>query len=135
MKRNRPSQVLKKEKKSNPTKRGPSAHKGGAWVSESLREQELARLRRQSAEVAGLLKILAHPQRLLILCALIEGEKNVGEIEQQCGASQSAVSQFLKSMRLSGLLESRTQGQHRIYRISDERVLSIVRSLHSIFCA
>ncbi len=91
-------------------------------------------LRRRSEGVAALLKQLSHPQRLLILCCMAEGEKSVGEIEKACGASQSAVSQFLKGMRLEGLIESRREGKQVYYKIVDKRVLELIRSLYQIFC-
>lgn len=97
--------------------------------------KNLSNLRRQSAEVAALLKQLSHPQRLLILCGLAEGEKTVGEIENTCGASQSAVSQFLKGMRLEGLIEARRDGKQVYYKIVDKRVLTLIRSLYLIFCS
>lgn len=91
-------------------------------------------LKKQSESVAGLLKQLAHPQRLLILCSLAEGEKSVGEIEEICGASQSAVSQFLKGMRLEGLIDFRRDGKQVYYKIADKRVLELIKSLYVIFC-
>lgn len=84
--------------------------------------------------MATLLKQLSHPKRLLILCSMAESEKSVGEIEQACGASQSAVSQFLKGMRLEGLIESRRDGKQIFYKIVDKRVLELIRSLYGIFC-
>lgn len=94
----------------------------------------LSELRQQSEGVAALLKQLSHPQRLLILCSMAEGEKSVGEIEAACGASQSAVSQFLKGMRLEGLIESRRDGKQVYYKIVDKRVLELIKSLYKIFC-
>lgn len=94
----------------------------------------LSELRRRSEDVAGLLKQLSHPQRLLILCSMADGEKSVGEIEEACGASQSAVSQFLKGMRLEGLVASRRDGKQVYYKIVDKRVLELIRSLYQIFC-
>lgn len=94
----------------------------------------LSNLKRKSADVALLLKQLSHPQRLLILCSLAEGEKSVGEIEEACGASQSAVSQFLKGMRLEGLIDSRREGKLVYYKIEDKRVLELMKSLYEIFC-
>lgn len=94
----------------------------------------LSKLRRQSEEVAGLLKQVSHPQRLLILCSMVDGEKSVGEIEAVCGASQSAVSQFLKGMRLEGLVDSRREGRQVYYRIVDQRVEDLIKSLYQIFC-
>ena len=96
--------------------------------------KNLSALRRQSEEVASLLKQLSHPQRLLILCSLAEGEKSVGEIEDACGASQSSVSQFLKGLRMEGLVDARREGKQVYYKISDKRVLELMKSLYQIFC-
>lgn len=98
------------------------------------REKALSELKQKSETVAALLKQLSHPQRLLILCSMAEGEKSVGEIEEICGASQSAVSQFLKGMRLEGLIEPRREGKQVYYRIVDKRVLDLIQSLYRIFC-
>lgn len=95
---------------------------------------KLSQLKKKSEDVAALLKQLSHPQRLLILCGLSEHEMSVGEIEESCGASQSAVSQFLKAMRLEGLVESRREGKQVFYRIADERVHDLMKSLFKIFC-
>lgn len=94
----------------------------------------LSELRQRSEGVAALLKQLSHPQRLLILCCMVEGEKSVGEIEVACGASQSAVSQFLKGMRLEGLIDSRRDGKQVFYKIVDKRVHKLIKSLYQIFC-
>lgn len=96
--------------------------------------KSLLELKKRSENVASLLKQLSHPQRLLILCSMAEGEKSVGEIEKACGASQSAVSQFLKGMRLEGLVKSRREGKQVFYKISDIRILELIRSLYAIFC-
>lgn len=96
--------------------------------------KNLVSLRRRGEEVSGLLKQLSHPQRLLILCGLVEGEKSVGEIESTCGASQSAVSQFLKGMKMEGLIEARREGKQVYYKIVDDRVLKLMKSLYEVFC-
>ncbi|MBY0554732.1 metalloregulator ArsR/SmtB family transcription factor [bacterium] len=103
-------------------------------MKSQAQKKSLKELKHQSEEVAALLKQLSHPQRLLILCSMAESEKSVGEIEAACGASQSAVSQFLKGMRLEGLIESRREGKQIYYKIVDKRVLELIRSLYGIFC-
>lgn len=103
-------------------------------MKSQAKTRPLSDLRRRSEDVAALLKQLSHPQRLLILCSMAEGEKSVGEIEEACGASQSAVSQFLKGMRLEGLIESRREGKQVFYKIVDERVFELIKSLYLIFC-
>ena len=94
----------------------------------------MADLKRRSEEVSSLLKQLSHPQRLLIMCSLAEGEKSVGDIEDACGASQSAVSQFLKGMRMEGLIDARRDGKQVYYKIVDDRVVELMKSLYSVFC-
>lgn len=103
-------------------------------MKSQLVPKSISKMRQRSEEVASLLKNLSHPQRLLILCCLAEGERSVGEIEKACGASQSAVSQFLKSMRLEGLVDSRREGKQVYYSIADKRVLELMSSLYQIFC-
>ena len=85
-------------------------------------------------QVAQLMKALAHPQRLMLLCHLSTGEKTVGELEDLCGASQSAVSQFLNRMRLEGMISSEKRGLFFYYKIEDTRVKKLIASLHQIFC-
>ena len=89
----------------------------------------------QCDSTAQTLKLLAHPQRLLILCHLSEGERTVSDLEAVCQASQPQISQFLTRMRAEGLIASRREGKYIFYAISDQRVLKLIRALHKIFCA
>lgn len=83
---------------------------------------------------ASILKALAHPQRLQLLCHLSSGEKSVGELEELCGASQSMVSQFLIRMKREGLVSSTKDGQFMRYQIADPRILKTIQSLQKIYC-
>ena len=85
-------------------------------------------------EVSGLLKHFSHPQRLLILCFLAEGEKHVNEIQEAVGLSQSQTSQFLKRMQAEGLLESRREKNYSHYSIASADVLKLLKALKKIFC-
>ena len=91
-------------------------------------------MRQKCAEVARVLKALAHPQRLMILCTLAAGKKSVGEIEEACEASQSAVSQFLNRMRLEGLVSFEKRGSFVYYKIADPKVSRLILSLYKIYC-
>ena len=88
----------------------------------------------QCDEVAHLLKLLAHPQRLQVLCHLSMGEKTVSDLEELCVASQSQLSQFLQRMKAEGLVSSCRDGKFVRYSIQDPRVLKLMRSLHNVFC-
>ncbi len=103
-------------------------------MKSQVNTKTMSELKQKSEDVATLLKQLSHPQRLLILCSLADGEKSVGEIEAACEASQSAVSQFLKGMRLEGLIDFRRDGKQIYYKIVDKRMLDLIKSLYKIFC-
>lgn len=85
-------------------------------------------------DVAGLLKSLAHPQRLMITCHLAESEKTVGELQELCEVSQSQLSQFLGRLAREGIVESRREGQFSYYRIKSDDVIKMLTSMQKIFC-
>lgn len=84
--------------------------------------------------VAEVLKVLSHPQRLLILCQLTDEAKSVGDLEKLSGASQSAVSQFLGKMKAQGLVKAQKQNQFTYYDIADPNIKKLIQSLYSIYC-
>lgn len=85
--------------------------------------------------VSSLLKAIAHPRRLKILCALgAEGECSVSQLEAYCGASQSSVSQYLSKMKAEGLLSSRREAQSIFYKISNPELLQLMKAMQKIFC-
>ena len=94
----------------------------------------LEQLSKNCVETSRLLKSLAHPQRLQILCHLSQGKLTVSDLESHTRASQSAVSQFLTRMKSEGLVASARDGQFVYYQIADKRVLKLIRALHKIFC-
>lgn len=93
--------------------------------------------RSQLAQASGLLKHMAHPVRLALLCHLLHhGETNAGELVTllQGRAGQSQISQFLKQMRLAGLVQSRKTGQMVFYRIAAPVVGAVMAALDDAFC-
>jgi len=63
---------------------------------------DIAEAKKRCARVAAILKTLAHPQRLFLLCRLAKGEATVSELREASGASQSLISQHLTRMRREG---------------------------------
>ncbi len=91
---------------------------------------------RESADAAGqLLKTLANPDRLLLLCQLSQGERNVGELETLLGILQPTLSQQLAVLRREGLVDTRRDGKQVFYRISSPQALAIINTLYQLFCA
>jgi DNA-binding transcriptional ArsR family regulator len=85
-------------------------------------------------EVSSMMKAISHPQRLMILCHLSEGEKNVGEMLELCEISQSQMSQFLNRMQREKLLKVRKEGQFSYYSIADKHLMKLIQSMQKIFC-
>jgi len=92
-------------------------------------------LKARAGEVADLLRTLANDRRLLILCRLVEcGEATVGQLADEVGLSQSALSQHLARMREEGLVLFRRDSQTLWYRIADPRVEDLLATLHRLYC-
>jgi ArsR family transcriptional regulator, virulence genes transcriptional regulator len=95
----------------------------------------IVELERKAAEAAGLLKLLANENRLLILCRLaVAGEMSVGDLADAVDLSQSALSQHLAKMREDGLLATRREAQAVFYRIADPNAARLLALLKSIYC-
>jgi DNA-binding transcriptional ArsR family regulator len=66
----------------------------------------------ESAEKAcALLKVLANPDRLLLMCQLSQGERCVSDLEEQLGIRQPTLSQQLGVLRDNSLVETRRKGK------------------------
>lgn len=95
----------------------------------------IADLERKAGEAAGLLKLLANENRLLILCRLaIAGEMSVGDLADAVDLGQSALSQHLAKMREDGLLVTRREAQSVFYRLADPNAARVLALLKSIYC-
>jgi DNA-binding transcriptional ArsR family regulator len=89
-------------------------------------------------EAAGkacrLMKTLANPDRLLLLCQLAQGEMSVGELEAALGILQPTLSQQLTVLRNEALVETRRDGKHVFYRVAGGPALAVLKVLHQQFC-
>jgi ArsR family transcriptional regulator len=85
------------------------------------------------AAVEGL-RVIAHPVRLSVLCQLAGGAKNVGELQESTGATQSNLSQHLAKLRLLGLVSCERRSQHIYYRLADPGLLRIIEALRGVYC-
>jgi ArsR family transcriptional regulator len=87
-----------------------------------------------AAEAAAMLKELANPSRLLILCQLVDGEKSVGELCRTIGLSQSAVSQHLARLREASLVDTEKRGQMVYYHLCNMEAHALLSTLYLIYC-
>lgn len=96
---------------------------------------ELKQMRRNAAEVSDFLRTLSNENRLLILCALVDGEQSVSELNTHVDLSPSALSQHLSWLREGGLVQTRREAQTIYYSLADARVAKVLGLLKKLFCS
>lgn len=95
---------------------------------------ELDAMRDAADSACALMKVLANPDRMLLLCQLAEGEKNVGELQQALGIVQPTLSQQLAVLREEELVETRRDGKNIYYRIASPQALAVLEVLYEQYC-
>ena len=85
-------------------------------------------------EASQFLKVLANPDRLLLLCKLQTAELTVGELEEQLGIKQPTLSQQLGVLRDKGLVATRREGKYMYYRLASPQVVAVIAVLYQQFC-
>jgi ArsR family transcriptional regulator len=121
--------------------RSDAAQTDGARVStilpridEPMDDATWKRIRENAETASDFLKAISHEGRLMILCALANGEKSVTEIEAMLATRQAAVSQQLSRLRLEGLVTARRDGKQIYYRLTDDRARMIIERVYELFC-
>jgi DNA-binding transcriptional ArsR family regulator len=77
-------------------------------------------------KVAGVMKVIAHPERLRIVCHLEEKRMNVKELQEKTGLKQSITSQHLTSMANKGILAREREGNEVFYSIKKKDVFKLL---------
>ena len=103
-------------------------------MESTLSEGEVAQLRASASKACALLKALANEDRLLILCQLTQGERNVGELEALTGARQPTLSQQLGILRDEGLVATRREGKYIFYGLASHEVIQVMKTLSGLYC-
>lgn len=85
-------------------------------------------------EAAGFLKLLSNPNRLAVLCCLVERQHNVTELSQKLAMPQTALSNQLTILREAGIVDCEINHRERLYFIKDPKAEQILHLLHSFFC-
>lgn len=86
-------------------------------------------------QASKLLKIISHPHRLMILCLLLEGRKNVTELTEQVGISQTAMSNHLAKLRSEHIVDYTRYHRSLVYELTSAEVTHIIAALYDIYCA
>lgn len=95
---------------------------------------ELVRIQLASSKAARFLRVLGNPSRLLLLCQLTKGEKNVIELEALTGVRQPTLSQQLTLLQEEQMINTRKDGEHEYYVIQSDAVLAVMNALYQYFC-
>ena len=70
--------------------------------------------------------MLAEPTRLRLLWLVSGQELDVSTLAARLGATVSVVSAHLAKLRLAGLVDTRRNGRHVLYRARDVHVRSLI---------
>ena len=81
---------------------------------------------------AEFFRILGHPVRVRILELLREGERTVGDLQQQLQLESSGTSQHLGVLRKQGILDSRREGTSVFYSVRDPRIFQLLEVARQI---
>ena len=84
--------------------------------------------------IAALLKSMAHPIRLEILCRLRDGECTVAELQASIQTTDGNLSQHLAVLRNQGIIACRREANYLYNRISDLRVSELIHCLQHLYC-
>lgn len=95
---------------------------------------DIAEMRASADQACRLMKVLSNPDRLMLLCQLVQGETRVGDLEQQVGVTQPTLSQQLGVLREEGLVSTRREGKAIYYRIDSPQAQAVMQTLHQQFC-
>jgi DNA-binding transcriptional ArsR family regulator len=91
-------------------------------------------MRLAALDACALMKALSNPDRLLILCELAAGERNVGELEEALDIHQPTLSQQLAVLRDADLVGTRREGKSIYYRIASGEAMAVMQTLYMQFC-
>ena len=77
-------------------------------------------------ELADLFKVFGDTTRIKILYALMEQDLCVADLAEIIGASQSAVSHQLRTLKQARLVKFQREGKNVIYSLSDDHVYTVL---------
>ena len=103
-------------------------------MSASIALPDVTSLRASSAAACALLKTMANPDRLLLLCQLSQGERCVSDLENLLAIRQPTLSQQLAVLREENLVQTRRDGKQVFYSIASAPALAVLQVLYAQFC-
>jgi DNA-binding transcriptional ArsR family regulator len=90
-----------------------------------MAKQTILRNREALSLIARRFKLLSEEARLLLLAALQDGGKNVTELVESTGLTQSNVSRHVKQLADAGILARKKDGLNVYYSIADKDIFRL----------
>jgi len=81
---------------------------------------------------ARICSAISEPNRILLIYAVAEKPRNVNNLAEIVGISQSAASRHLKVLRERGLIQAQRDGAQVIYTLADERFIHALDLLREV---
>lgn len=95
---------------------------------------KISKVEKTAEQVTSLMKVLSSKNRFMILCALVDGEKSVGEIAAIIGIREAATSQQLMLLRKDLIVRSRREAQTIYYSIARDDVRKLMDFIYENYC-
>jgi DNA-binding transcriptional ArsR family regulator len=100
----------------------------------NVKQMDLESLQASAGQACNLLRVLANPDRLLLLCQMIQGEYCVRELESLTGIKQPTLSQQLTVLREECMVSTRREGKQIFYSMASKEAMAVMRVLYEQFC-
>ena len=89
----------------------------------------------ESAErAADFLRTVAHPRRLRIVCALMDGELSASQLARYARRPAPALSQQAAILEAEGLIGRRREGRSVLYRLLAPEAKALAKLMYRLFC-
>ena len=96
--------------------------------------QAFEKLRARAADACLVLKAMSNPDRLMLLCMMMDVERSVGELETLTGIRQPTLSQQLGILRVEELVHTRREGKNIFYTLANATVAELMHTLYEAYC-
>lgn len=104
-------------------------------MDSQVKQIDLEKLQAVATHASALLRTLANPDRLLLLCQLIQSEFCVSDLEIRTGIKQPTLSQQLTVLRTEQMVNTRREGKQIFYSIASQQAIAVMRVLYEQFCS
>ena len=84
------------------------------------------------AKASRVLKAVAHPTRLQIICLLAQSKNlSLTSLTEKTDSEQSLISHHLTNMKRDGILEINRTGKNILYSLADKNILKLIKCLNN----